>query len=65
MMGQATEKYVAEVLALQGVMPSEDAAKAIAPSLSTQLASATPAYASLPFEAEPSGFAAPVPREKA
>jgi hypothetical protein len=65
MMGQATEKYVAEALALQGVMSSEDAAKAIAPALSAQLATAASAYASLPFEAEPSGFAAAVAREKA
>ena len=65
MMGQATEKYVAEVLALQGVMSSEEAAKAIAPALSAQLATAANAYASLPFEAEPSGFAAAVAREKA
>ena len=65
MMKQATETYVAEVLALQGVMPSEDAAKAIAPALSAQLATAASAYASLPFEAEPSGFAAAVAREKA
>ncbi len=65
MMGQATEGYVAEVLALQHVMASEDAAKAIAPALSAQLAIAAAAYASLPFEAEPSGFLATVAREKA
>jgi hypothetical protein len=65
MMGQATEKYVAEALALQGVMPSEDAANAIAPALSAQLATAASAYASLPFEAEPSGFTGAVAREKA
>ncbi len=65
MMGQVTEKYVAEALALQGVMSSEHAAKAIAPALSAQLATAAAAYASLPFEAEPSGFAAAVAREKA
>jgi hypothetical protein len=65
MMGQATEKYVAEVLALQGVMASEDAASAIAPALSAQLALAAAAYASLAFEAEPSGYAAAVAREKA
>jgi hypothetical protein len=64
MMGRATEKYVAEALALQGVMPGEDAAKAIAAALSAQLATAAPAYASLPLEAEPSGFAAAVAREK-
>ena len=46
-------------------MSSEDAAKAIAPALSAQLATAASAYASLPFEAEPSGFAAAVAREKA
>jgi len=65
MMGQASEKYVADVLELQGVMPTEGAPKAIAPALSAQLAVTTPAYASLPFEAEPSGFAAAVAREKA
>jgi hypothetical protein len=65
MMKQATETYVAEVLALQGVMASEDAAKAIAPALTAQLATAAAAYASLAFEAEPSGFAAAVAREKA
>jgi hypothetical protein len=65
MMGQATEKYVAEVLALQGVMASEDAGAAIAPGLSAQLAVVAAAYASLPFEAEPSGYAAAVAREKA
>ena len=65
MMGQASEKYVAEVLELQGVMPTEGAAKAIAPALSAQLAAAAAAYASLPFEAEPSGFVAVVAREKA
>ena len=38
MRGTATERYVAEVLAVQGVTPSEDAAKAIAPTLTAQLA---------------------------
>ena len=65
MQGQATERYVAEVLALQGTMAGEDVAKAIAPALSAQLAAAAPAYASLPLEAEPSGFFAVVAREKA
>jgi hypothetical protein len=65
MMRQASEKYVAEVLELQGVMPTEGAAKAIAPALSAQLAAAAAAYASLPFETEPSGFVAVVAREKA
>jgi hypothetical protein len=65
MMKQATETYVAEVLALQGVMASEDAAKAIAPVLTAQLATAAAAYAALAFEAEPSGFVAAVAREKA
>jgi hypothetical protein len=46
-------------------MSGEDAAKAIAPALSAQLATAAGAYASLPFESEPSGFAAVVAREKA
>jgi len=65
MTGEATAKYVAEVLALQGVIASEDAATAIAPGLSAQLAVVTAAYASLAFEAEPSGYAAAVAREKA
>ena len=65
MRGQATERYVAEVLALHGTMAGEDVAKAIAPALSAQLAAAAPAYASLQFEAEPSGFFAVVAREKA
>jgi hypothetical protein len=65
MQGQATERYVAEVLALQGTMAGEDVAKTIAPALSAQLAAAAAAYASLPFEAEPSGFLGVVAREKA
>ncbi len=65
MMKQATEQYVAEVLALQGAMASEGAAKAIAPSLTAQLAQAAAAYALLPFEAEPAGFLAATAREKA
>ncbi len=65
MLGQATERYVAEALALQGVTPGEGAPKVIAAALSAQLATAAPAYAALPFEAEPSGFAAVVDREKA
>jgi hypothetical protein len=65
MMGQANDRYVAEALALQGVMASEDAARAIASALSAQLVTAAAAYASLPFEAEPSGFLAAVAREKA
>jgi hypothetical protein len=65
MMGQANDRYVAEALALQGVMASEDAARAIASALSAQLVTAAVAYASLPFETEPSGFTATVAREKA
>jgi hypothetical protein len=65
MQGQATERYVAEVLTLQGTMAGEDVAKAIAPALSAQLAAAAAAYASLQLEAEPSGFFAVVAREKA
>jgi hypothetical protein len=64
MRGTATERYVAEVLAVQGVTPSEDAAEAIAPTLTAQLAAAAPAYASLAFEAEPSGYLAVAAREK-
>jgi hypothetical protein len=65
MMREASDKYVAEALALQGVIASEAAASAIAPALTAQLAAAAAAYAALPFEAEPSGFAAAVAREKA
>jgi len=64
MHGKASETYVAEALALQGVMPTEDAPKLIATGLSAQLAAATPAYASLPFEAEPSGLFVTLEREK-
>jgi hypothetical protein len=46
-------------------MASEEAARAIAPALSAQLAAVAAAYASLAFEAEPSGFVAAVAREKA
>ena len=65
MMGEASAKYVGETLALQGVMASEEAARAIAPALSAQLAAEAAAYASLAFVAEPSGFVAVVAREKA
>ena len=65
MMGEATEKYVAPTLVLQGVMHSEQAAQAIAPALSAQVAATAAAYAALPFESEPSGFIAVVAREKA
>ena len=65
MIGQASETYVAEALALQGVMPTEGAPKRIATGLSHQLAAAAPAYAALPFEAEPSGLFVVLEREKA
>ncbi len=65
MIGQASETYVAEALALQGVTPAEDVPKLIAAALSAQLAAAAPAYASLPFEAEPSGLRVVLEREKA
>ena len=65
MHGKASETYVAEALALQGVMHSEDAPQKIAPALSAQIAAAAPAYASLAFEAEPAGFLAAMEREQA
>jgi hypothetical protein len=65
MIGQASETYVAEAIALQGVIPTEGAPKLIAAGLSAQLAAAAPAYASLPFEAEPSGLCVALEREKA
>jgi hypothetical protein len=64
MIGQASETYVSEALALQRIMPSEHAPKQIAVALSMQLTVVAPAYAALPFEAEPSGFLAVVEREK-
>ena len=52
----ASETYVTDALALQGAAIAPDAAQAIAPTLSAQLAAAAAAYAALPFEAEPATF---------
>jgi hypothetical protein len=65
MTAKATETYVTEVLALQGVAVTSEAAKAIAPTLSAQLDAAAPAYASLAFETEPTGFLVVQARESA
>jgi hypothetical protein len=61
---KVTEAYVAEVLAVQGVAVAPGAPQAIAGALSAQLATAAPAYAGLPFEAEPASFAAVTARER-
>jgi hypothetical protein len=50
------ETYVAEAFALQGVTLHAGAAARIAAALDAQMAIVAPAYAALPFEAEPSGF---------
>jgi len=65
MHGEASETYVAEALALQSVMHSEDAPQKIARGLSAQIAAAAPAYAALAFEAEPASFLAAMEREQA
>jgi hypothetical protein len=61
---RVTETYVAEILATQGVAVPPEAAKAIAAALAAQLAKAAPAYAALPFEAEPASFVAVTARER-
>lgn len=53
---KATGSYVTDALALQGADARPEDARAIAAALAAQLAAVTPAYAALPFEAEPSGF---------
>lgn len=65
MTAKATETYVTEVLALQGVAAASEAAKAIAPTLSAQLAAAASSYASLAFETEPASFLVVQARESA
>lgn len=61
---KATEIYVSDALALQGVHPGPDAPRAIAAALGAQLATAAPAYAALPFEAEPGTFLATLGKEQ-
>ncbi len=65
MPNQASESYVLEVLALQLASTSPGADRSIAATLSTQLATAAPSYALLPFEAEPAGFLAVLQRAAA
>jgi hypothetical protein len=64
MTGRVTETYVAEMLAIQGVAVPPEASKAIAAGLGAQLAKAVPAYAALPFEAEPATFFVVATRER-
>jgi hypothetical protein len=61
---KVTEAYVAEILAVQGVAVPPEAPKAIAAALGAQLATVAPAYAVLPFEAEPATFFAVATRER-
>ncbi len=61
---RASETYVTEVLALQGVAAAPEAARAIAPTLSAQLAAAEPGYAALAFDVEPATFLVALDREK-
>jgi len=61
---KVSEAYVSEVLSIQGAAVAPEAPKAIAAALSAQLAAATPAYAALPFEAEPGTFLAVLAKER-
>lgn len=61
---KATQTYVTEILALQGVAVPPAAPEAIAAALTAQLAAATPAYAALAFEAEPAAFGAVMAAER-
>ena len=61
---KVSEAYVTEVLAIQGAAVAPEASKAIAAALSAQLAAAAPAYAALPFEAEPGTFLAVQAKEQ-
>jgi hypothetical protein len=58
------EAYVTEVLAIQGVAVAPETPKAIAAALATQLAAVAPAYAALPFEAEPGTYLAALAKEQ-
>ena len=69
MSAKATENYVTEVLALQGVGVAPEAARPIAATLSAQLAAAEAGYAALAFEAlafevEPATFLVALDRER-
>ncbi len=61
---KVSEAYVSEVLAIQGAAVAPEAPKAIAAALGAQLAAAAPAYAALPFEAEPPTFLAVLAKEQ-
>jgi hypothetical protein len=61
---KVSEAYVSEVLSIQGAVIAPEAPKAIAPALGAQLAAAAPAYAALPFEAEPATFLAVLAKEQ-
>lgn len=62
-MNQVSEEQAKAALAAAGIEPL-DAPEAIATSVSALLASTAKAFASLPFEAEPCGFAVVQAREK-
>jgi hypothetical protein len=64
MTGKASEAYVSEVLALQGVAVPPEAPKAISIGISVQLSRSAPAYAALPFEAEPATFLVMLAKER-
>jgi hypothetical protein len=64
MTGKASEAYVTEVLALQGVAVPPEASKAISVGVSVQLTRAAPAYAALPFEIEPATFLVHLAKER-
>ena len=59
-----SEAYVSEVLAIQGATVPPEAPKTISAALGAQLAAAAPAYAALPFEAEPGTFLAVLAKER-
>jgi hypothetical protein len=61
---KVSEAYVSEVLAIQGAAVAPEAPKAISAALGAQLAAAAPAYAALPFEAEPPTFLAVLAKEQ-
>jgi hypothetical protein len=64
MSAKATETYVTEVLALQGVGVPPEAARPIAATLSAQLAAAEAGYAALAFDVEPATFLVALGREQ-
>jgi hypothetical protein len=61
---KVSEAYVSEVLSIQGAAVAPEAPQAISTALGAQLATAAPAYAALPFEAEPATFLAVLAKEQ-